>query len=49
MVEIMAICLLFYSWHDRDDEYIDVCCDIVLVDDDIEKLGLSKEKDDFER
>ena len=38
-----------HSWYDKDDKYIDVVNDIVLDDDDIEELDLSKEKDDFER
>ena len=43
-----------HSWYDKDDKYIDVVNDMyddnVLDDDDIEKLDLSKEKDnDLER
>lgn len=42
-----------HSWYDKDDKYIDVVNDMyddnVLDDDDIEKLDLSKEKDDYER
>ena len=42
-----------HSWYDKDDKYIDVVNDMyednILDDDDIEKLDLSKEKDDFDR
>ena len=42
-----------HSWYDKDDKYIDVVNDMyddmVLDDDDIEDLDLSKKKDDFER
>ena len=42
-----------HSWYDKDDKYIDVVNDMyednVLDEDDIEKLDLNKEKDDFER
>jgi hypothetical protein len=42
-----------HSWYDKDDKYIDVVNEMyddnVLDDDDIEKLDLSKEKDDYER
>ena len=42
-----------HKWYDKDDKYIDIVNDMyddnVLGDDDIEKLDLSKEKDNFER
>ena len=41
-----------HSWYDKDDKYIDAANEIYddnVLDDDIEKLGLSKGKDDFER
>ena len=41
-----------HSWYDKDDKYIDVVNDMYddkVLDDDIEDLDLSKEKDDFER
>ena len=36
-----------HSWYDKDDKYIDVVND--MYEDNIEKLDLNKEKDDFER
>ena len=41
-----------HSWYDKNDKYIDVVNDLYedkVLDDDIEELDLSKEKDDYER
>ena len=41
-----------HSWYDKDDKYIDVVNEMYednVLDNDIEELDLSKEKDDFER